>query len=224
MGAIVAKPLTTIVRMSRSSDPLRLRGKNVLRGWWSAVLRWRVRLSGRKVGIVLVYHALAERHGDPGRELVAPHGRTQFREQLAHLNRYYRPVRLSRLREEVAGRPRGGRVPVAMTFDDDLRSHIEVAAPELRAAGVPAAFFLTGATLDGPKEFWWGPVQRAADGGLLNGDAGAALAQQVGVAWAPEASEAPLRTLARPFESAAAAERDAALARLVELVGVDGRE
>ena len=30
--------------MSRSSDPLWLRGKNVLRGWWSGVLRWLVLL------------------------------------------------------------------------------------------------------------------------------------------------------------------------------------
>src|SRR4051812_28793914 len=177
-----------------ASDPLWLRGKDILRGWWSAVLRWHVRLSGRKTGIVLVYHALADRHGDPGRELAAPHGRAQFREQLAHLNRYYRPVRLSQLREEVARRRRGERVPVAMTFDDDLRSHIEIAAPELRAAGVPAAFFLTGSTLDGPKEFWWGPVQRAVDQGLLERDGGGpALTARLGLEWAPHGAESPLR-------------------------------
>src|SRR4051794_41694106 len=113
MRAIVAKARTTIVRMSRSSDPLRLRGKNVLRGWWSGVLRWRVRLSGRKGGVVLVYHALDERHGDPGQELVAPHGRGQVREQLAHLNRYYPPVRLSQLRAEGGPRRRRERGPLA---------------------------------------------------------------------------------------------------------------
>src|SRR4051794_27552785 len=198
--------------------------KDVLRRVLALALRWRARLSGRPVGVVIVYHALAERHGDPAHQLVAPHGRAEFRAQLRHLAGCYRPVPASRIREETARRRRGGRIPVAVTFDDDLRSHVDIAAPELRAAGVPGAFFLTGATLEGPAEFWWGPVQRAADGGLLDGDGGAALAQQVGVTWEPQPPEAPLRTLARPFESAAPTDRDAAVARLVELVGVDGRE
>src|SRR3954466_13651360 len=188
--------------------------KDVLRRLLALALRWRARFSGRPVGVVIVYHALAERDGEPARERVAPHGRAQFRSHLRHLRRCYRPVAPSRIQAEAGRRRRGQRIPVAVTFDDDLRSHVEIAAPELRAAGVPAAFFLTGATLDGPAEFWWGPVQRAADRGLLDGPDGAALAEQVGVEWAPQPPEAPLRTLARPFESAAPTARDAAVARL----------
>jgi peptidoglycan/xylan/chitin deacetylase (PgdA/CDA1 family) len=207
------------------SDPLWLRGKNRLRGWWSGVLRWYVRLSGRKVGFVLVYHALAERHGDPRRELVAPHGRANFRAQMEHLRRYYEPVRMSQLQEATGRRRRGQKVPVAVTFDDDLRSHIEIAAPELRAAGVPAAFFLTGRTLDGPQEFWWGPVQRAVDQGLLERDGGGpALAQRLGLRWVPDGDEPPLRTFARAFEGAPPAARDAAVPALIELVGPDGAD
>src|SRR3954452_25532189 len=198
--------------------------KDVLRRVLALALRWRARLSGRPVGVVIVYHALAERHGAPARELVAPHGRAEFRAQLRHLAGCYRPVPASRIREETARRRRGERIPVAVTFDDDLRSHVDIAAPELRAADVPAAVFLTGASLDGPAEFWWGPVQRAADRGLLDGPDGARLAERVGVAWEPQAGEPPLRTLARPFERATAPERDAALARLLALVGKEGRE
>src|SRR3954468_16448093 len=164
------------------------------------MLRWRARLSGRPVAIVIVYHALAERQGDPARQLVAPHGRAEFRAQLAHLTRWYEPVAPSEVQAAAARRKRGARIPVAVTFDDDLRSHVAIAAPELRAAGVPAAFFLTGASLDTPSEFWWGPVQRAADRGLLDDGAGAAVADRIGVEWAPEAGEAPLRTLARPIQ------------------------
>jgi peptidoglycan/xylan/chitin deacetylase (PgdA/CDA1 family) len=187
------------------------------------VLRWNVRLSAREVGVALVYHALDERHGDPERELVAPHSRAHFRAQLAHLSRHYRPVRLAELQAEAGRRRRGQRVPVAVTFDDDLSSHVRIAAPELRAAGVPATFFLTGATLGGPREFWWGSVQRAADQGLLNGG-GAELARRLGLRWAPQGDEPPLRTFARAFESAPHHARAAAQERLIEVVGPAGAD
>lgn len=207
-----------------AGDPLWLRGKNLLRWWWAAVLRARVRLSGLKVGVVLVYHALDERHGDPGRELVAPHGRSHFRAQVEHLRRHYRPVPLAELQAAAGRRRRGERVPVALTFDDDLSSHVRIAAPELRAAGVPATFFLTGATLDGPLEFWWGPVQRAADQGRLENGGGPELTARLGLTWEPQGDEPPLRTFARAFESASYDERAIARDRLVEVVGPDGAD
>jgi len=120
-----------------------------------------LRLSGRRVGVVLVYHALAEQRGDPARELVPPHGVEQLEGHLAHLARRYRIVAPEELLAAVAARRRGGRFPVAITFDDDLESHVRLAAPILRRAGAPATFFLTGATLDGPHAFWWQRLQRA---------------------------------------------------------------
>jgi peptidoglycan/xylan/chitin deacetylase (PgdA/CDA1 family) len=131
----------------------------------------------------------------------------------------------SEVQAAAARRRRGGRIPVAVTFDDDLRSHVEIAAPELRAAGVPAAFYLTGRTLDGPDEFWWGPVQRAVDQGLLERDGGGpALTARLGLNWSPQGGEKPLATFARAFESAPPAARDAAVPALIELVGRDGAD
>jgi peptidoglycan/xylan/chitin deacetylase (PgdA/CDA1 family) len=49
----------------------------------------------------------------------------------------------------------GARVPAAVTFDDDLSSHVSEALPVLQRAKVPAAFFLCGASLTGPHRFWW---------------------------------------------------------------------
>ncbi len=198
--------------------------KDLLRRGWSWLLRWRARLSSRPNGLVVVYHALDERHGDPRAELVAPHGRLQFRGQLEHLARWYEPVAPSRVQAATARRRRGGRIPVAVTLDDDLRSHVDIAAPELRRAGVPAAFFLTGSTLDGPREFWWGPVQRASDRGLLEGSGGADLAGRLGLEWAPLPEEQPLRTFARSFEQAPPERRDAARVALLEEIGADARE
>jgi peptidoglycan/xylan/chitin deacetylase (PgdA/CDA1 family) len=86
-----------------------------------------------------------------------------FDAQLRHLRRHYRIVPVSELQDAVRSRRRGRRFPVALTFDDDLASHAAVAAPLLRRHGLPATFFLCGATLDQPNAFWWERLQFAVD-------------------------------------------------------------
>ena len=121
--------------------------------------------SRRRAGIVLVYHALAETRGDPERELVPAHAVEQLDAQLRHLRSCYRIVRPEDLLTAVEQRLRGARFPVAITFDDDLASHLEHAAPLLERHGIPATFFLTGASLDHPHAFWFQRLQRAVDEG-----------------------------------------------------------
>ena len=125
-----------------------------------------LRLSNRRGGVVLVYHALAVRRGDPAHELVPAHGAKQLEAQLQHLARHYRLVRPEELLAAVGGRRRGERFPVAVTFDDDLESHLRLAAPALRRFRAPATFFLTGATLAGPFAFWWQRLRRVAPSSL----------------------------------------------------------
>ncbi|MFP5319128.1 MAG: polysaccharide deacetylase family protein [Acidimicrobiia bacterium] len=71
----------------------------------------------------------------------------------------------SSLLDAVVSRRAGDPFPLAITFDDDLRSHVEVAAPILRGLGLPAGFFLNGMSLAAPYEFWWERLQRAFDMG-----------------------------------------------------------
>jgi peptidoglycan/xylan/chitin deacetylase (PgdA/CDA1 family) len=78
---------------------------------------------------------------------------TRLRRRLETLGRSCEVVPLAALRERL--HVGGPRPPVALTFDDDLASHVEVAAPLLRTLGLPATFFLTGASLNGPNPFWW---------------------------------------------------------------------
>jgi peptidoglycan/xylan/chitin deacetylase (PgdA/CDA1 family) len=56
---------------------------------------------------------------------------------------------------------------VAITFDDDLETHWDVAAKLLREQGIPATFFLSGSFLSRPKPFWWEDLQRAVDEGTV---------------------------------------------------------
>lgn len=125
-----------------------------------------LRLSARRAGVVLVYHALAERGCDDAAELVRPHDAAVFEAQLRYLGSRYRVVPAENIQRAVSARRRGERFPVALTFDDDLVSHGRLAAPILERAGATATFFLCGASLDRPHAFWWERLQRAVDGGL----------------------------------------------------------
>jgi peptidoglycan/xylan/chitin deacetylase (PgdA/CDA1 family) len=129
-----------------------------------APLAWRpllasVRASDRRAGVILLYHAIGDRDGDRRRELVPPISRARLRRQLAHLRRHYALTELDGLQAAVAARRRGDPFPVALTFDDDLGSHVTHALPELQAANAPATFFLCGAF----RDFWWQRLQRAVD-------------------------------------------------------------
>jgi peptidoglycan/xylan/chitin deacetylase (PgdA/CDA1 family) len=142
------------------------RVRNLLKNGAAFAGNWLLRMTAAKAGAVVVYHEVSERHGDPASELVPPMGRAFFERQLAHLKRRYRPVRASELMEAVETRRRGGRFPVSITFDDDLPSHVAISAPALTEAGVPASFFLTGASLHQPHRFWWERLQDAARQGV----------------------------------------------------------
>ena len=132
------------------------------------VARWiefRCRWSKRRVGLALCYHRISDPQGDPERELVPPLGIKGFEAHVRYLNRRCRLVRASELLDAARERRRGERFPVAITFDDDLPSHVRGAMPVLERHGAPATFFLCGASLERPFAFWWERLQRAWDRG-----------------------------------------------------------
>jgi peptidoglycan/xylan/chitin deacetylase (PgdA/CDA1 family) len=125
------------------------------------------RLSGRPAGLVVLFHLVGDRQGDPHRELVAALEQGLYERQLRHLRRCYDVVPLERLPGAVAARRRGGRHPVSITFDDDEPGHALHALPGLRAENFPATFFLSGSWLDSRHEgVWWYDLQRVADAGV----------------------------------------------------------
>lgn len=122
---------------------------------------WLLRLSSRKAGVALMYHAVEPRSGDAARELVPPHNAALFDRQIRHVRRHYRIVAAADLQAAAASRRRGQRFPVAITFDDDLACHVAVALPILQRHGATATFFLSGASLERPFAFWYERLQRA---------------------------------------------------------------
>jgi peptidoglycan/xylan/chitin deacetylase (PgdA/CDA1 family) len=173
---------------------------------------WALRWSARPLGLALGYHRIGDPEGDSRRELVPKLGSERFASHLAHLRRHYRPVLASELRAAALARRRGARIPVAITFDDDLTSHASVAMPLLERAEMPATFFVCGASLEAPFAFWWERLQRAADEGLLT----TADREHLGAAGA-----ASIHEVASAIQQAPPDERDRVADRLGKLVGPD---
>jgi peptidoglycan/xylan/chitin deacetylase (PgdA/CDA1 family) len=186
---------------------------SAIRGCTALVLYLRLRCSSAQVGLTLCYHSVEPEEGDPARRLSAPVAYDTFRGQLRHLRRWYRVVPASVLPGAVARRARWERIPVAISFDDDLVSHVRYAVPALEELSLPATFFLTGATMEHQAEFWWQLLQRAWDRGLLD--------DGIAASWGViDREPAPtIRDVARALQATAPAQRDAVIERLRELVG-----
>ena len=123
---------------------------SLARGMLAAARIARHTTSARRLGLVLLFHRVAERDGDPRRELVPAVGVERFQQQLRWTRRLFRPVAAEEILAATRSRRRWHRIPLAITFDDEWPTHTTLALPALRAEGLRATFFLTGAQLDGP--------------------------------------------------------------------------
>jgi len=112
------------------------------------------RIRGRP--IVLMYHRIADADCDPWDLAVSP---ARFDEQLAMLKRDREVFSLVTFGRLLATRRLPARA-AAITFDDGYACNARVAAPILRAQGLPATFFLTTGAIGDDREFWWDELAR----------------------------------------------------------------
>jgi peptidoglycan/xylan/chitin deacetylase (PgdA/CDA1 family) len=195
--------------------PSRMLGRPLAYLWGQAA-----RLSNRRVGVALCYHRVGDPQGDPDRELVPALGTRLFEAQLRHLSARYRVVPTSELPAAIRARRRGQRFPVSITFDDDLASHRRAAMPILERLGLPAAFFLCGASLERPFAFWWERLDAALTRGAeLEGLVSVAAGEEAMGPGAPERRR--VHGLAASIQAMPAQERDSVASRLQARLGPD---
>jgi peptidoglycan/xylan/chitin deacetylase (PgdA/CDA1 family) len=87
-------------------------------------------------------------HGTPARYARA------FERQLRFLKRHFEVVTLAALADALQSPTAPLRRKVAITFDDGLKSNIEVAYPVLKRLGVPATFFVCPELIDQGRWLW----------------------------------------------------------------------
>jgi peptidoglycan/xylan/chitin deacetylase (PgdA/CDA1 family) len=102
--------------------------------------------------LALAYHRIGEPGSTPLDRALFSASREEFERQVSHLARDCELVGLDDVPAALRS-PRGRHVLV--TFDDGYRDNYELAFPVLRAAGVPAAFFVATGFLDRPRLSWW---------------------------------------------------------------------
>ena len=166
-----------------------------------------LRRSRLRAGVALVYHRIGTPASRPKRSFDPRLDPALFRAQLAYLASHHRLVTGSELPEAAATRGRGEPFPVAVTFDDDLTSHVTDALPALRDAAAPATFFLNASSLERPHSFWWQRLQRAVE---------------AGADWPPPAAGArSVRAAGQRVEALDPAARDDLAERLLATAGSD---
>ncbi len=175
------------------------------------------RWSARRGGLVVVYHRVGDPQEDPDEYLVPAMGTELFEAQMRHLRRQYRVVPSSEILAAVRARRRGEPFPVAVTFDDDLPTHVRAAIPIMRRLGVPSTFFLTGASLESPFAFWWERFDIALNRGLVTKEE---LCEWLSVQ-TPAEKPVHIYDLTAAVEALRPEERDRFAERLLERVGSD---
>jgi peptidoglycan/xylan/chitin deacetylase (PgdA/CDA1 family)/SAM-dependent methyltransferase len=100
-------------------------------------------------GVVLMYHRVGADGVDPHRMSVSA---ATFRAHLDWLCSTCSVVPLEQIAQGSTNLPRRA---VSMTFDDGYVDNLSVTLPLLRAAGVPATFFLTSGDGPIPYHYWW---------------------------------------------------------------------
>ena len=201
-------------------EPVRERTRIAL----AARLEARRRRSPAVRGAAIVLHAVAPRAGDPELEVDPPLETARLEAVVGYLARRYAPVRAAELVAAARAREPGERLPVAVTFDDDLPAHREHAAPVLERHGVVATAFLC----DARAPFWWQLLQVVVDSRRV-APSGLAPVPADLVAQALDRRPGAIGRLAKAIEDLPPAKRDgvgqalrAAAPELPPVLGADG--
>lgn len=121
---------------------------------WRAMQR--LRNLSEPVGVILLYHRVAQAPTDPHSLCVTPE---HFAQHLEILRRHGQPMRLQQLADAL----RNGEQPrraVTVTFDDGYADNLYNAKPLLERYNIPATVFLTAGYIGSGREFWWDELDR----------------------------------------------------------------
>lgn len=190
-------------------EPVRERARLLL----AQALERRSRRSAAVRGAALVFHAVAPRAGDAEVEIEPAVATRGLDAAIGYLERRYALVRAAELPSAARARMPGEPVPIGVTFDDDLASHLEHAAPVLDRHGAIATAFLCGAR----SPFWWQLLQIAVEDRAISATGLPAVPAEL-VEPAIDRRPGAIRRLAKAIEDLEPADRDAVTDALAQAV------
>ncbi|MCX5659229.1 MAG: polysaccharide deacetylase family protein [Planctomycetota bacterium] len=124
--------------------------------------RWRADVAARGPwGVVVTYHRVrgqGEPIGEAWMEAERGIDAATLRAHMEFLARHFAPVPLTQMADPTGlakGLAKGKGLSFAVTFDDGYEDNLTVAAPLLRAMGIPATFFVVSEYVGTDKRFWW---------------------------------------------------------------------
>jgi peptidoglycan/xylan/chitin deacetylase (PgdA/CDA1 family) len=150
---------------------LRAQLKAIARKALARIVLIALRAGGSKRGVALLYHEVVDDGAAARRSLGMAVEVSLLAEHMGFVARRFDVVPAGDLAAAVAARRRFGRIPLAITFDDDLESHALLAMPGLRRHGVRGTFFVCGASLAESRAFWWEYLVAAVQRGWSVSDA-----------------------------------------------------
>jgi peptidoglycan/xylan/chitin deacetylase (PgdA/CDA1 family) len=105
---------------------------------------------------VLCYHRILDRPPDfPFDDDLVSASPAQFEEELGFIEKRYRVINFTMLREHVEREKRLPERSLVITFDDGYLDNYEVAFPILRRRGLTAVMFVTAGFMGARRLFWW---------------------------------------------------------------------
>lgn len=113
-------------------------------GFW-LLARWLTRDKTR----ILMYHGVVQEDIDVWTQLPVD----QFRAQIEHLAKCYRPVRLTEFVDNKKGTGTLDRLAAIVTFDDGLKNNLTTAYPVLAELKTPATIYVAISLIDRPPTF-----------------------------------------------------------------------
>jgi len=114
-------------------------------------------LSDERPSAVLIYHRVASLRRNVHWIAITPQS---FRSQIETLTRDWSVLPLANVVQS-AGSGRSLAGAIALTFDDGYLDNLDVVLPILEEFSAPATFFLTTASLDRPRRYWWDVLEVA---------------------------------------------------------------
>lgn len=124
------------------------------------------RLRPRPIGVVVVLHGVEKAPTSSEPALAPILSFSHLEAQIDWFRRHFETVTLDQLSAAVGRRRWCARIPVAITFDDDLYSHASQVMPVLERARLRATFFLGGDNTALRLAYWWEPLQLAIEQGI----------------------------------------------------------